>query len=279
MDAVAGLKAACIDLTGSQSSQDAERGPPRQAQPPTAVLQPKQEPGQPQQVPGTAAQGAQQPVGLLLPAAARGEASGHAPAPEPSAGAEPASTSARGSAKREPDFSGQSRRPKRQRGTVDYNGDHVEAAIAAEELRAAKRRARAVRPAHASGMQRQAAQPAPVGEGRPATQMASLIILAPPGARACGGVQEQDDRTEDEVAAETAAYVGLNSQGLSPEEEGLLPLGAHEALYVTVHPFPSSLYHPQNCLSDPAHARRASGMRCQSAASRRGRLVRTSRSI
>ena len=35
-------------------------------------------------------------------------------------------------------------------------------------------------------------------------------------------------------AAETAAYVGLNPQELSPEEEGLLPVGAHEALYVRV---------------------------------------------
>ena len=50
--------------------------------------------------------------------------------------------------------------------------------------------------------------------------------------RACTQVSE--NRNEDERAAETAAYVGLNPQGLSPEEEGLLPLGAQEDLYVQV---------------------------------------------
>ena len=47
--------------------------------------------------------------------------------------------------------------------------------------------------------------------------------------------EEQEEPLEDEDSnAETAARVGLNPEGLSPEEEGLLPSGAQENLYVQV---------------------------------------------
>ena len=39
---------------------------------------------------------------------------------------------------------------------------------------------------------------------------------------------------DDDADAETASRVGLNPEGLSPEEEGLLPPGAQENLYVQV---------------------------------------------
>ena len=58
-----------------------------------------------------------------------------------------ADSTANGAQHGEPDVSGQSRRPKRQRSSVDCNQDHISLALAAEEQRAAKRRAKAVQPA------------------------------------------------------------------------------------------------------------------------------------
>ena len=46
--------------------------------------------------------------------------------------------------------------------------------------------------------------------------------------------EEEEPLEDDESNAETAARVGLNPEGLSPEEEGLLPSGSQENLYVQV---------------------------------------------
>ena len=46
--------------------------------------------------------------------------------------------------------------------------------------------------------------------------------------------KEEEPLEDDESNAETAARVGLNPEGLSPEEEGLLPSGSQENLYVQV---------------------------------------------
>ena len=46
--------------------------------------------------------------------------------------------------------------------------------------------------------------------------------------------EEEEPLEDDDSNAETAARVGLNPEGLSPEEEGLLPSGSQENLYVQV---------------------------------------------
>ena len=71
---------------------------------------------------------------------------GPAGQPQPGSARMDADSIAAGVQQGEPDVRGQSKRPKRQRSSVDYNQDHIAPALAAEEQRAAKRRAKAVPP-------------------------------------------------------------------------------------------------------------------------------------